>query len=61
MSGSGYAIGLAPAIVVSLLKPAAAESNLIKMDGVSFRTSGGFDVAAVLIVAILVFLYATWW
>lgn len=52
---------LALAVVVSLIRPAAAGRNLITMEGVSFRTSAGFNVAALIIIAILVALYATWW
>jgi SSS family solute:Na+ symporter len=52
---------LALAVVVSLAKPVRSESNLITMEGVSFRTTAGFNVAAAIIVAILVALYATWW
>jgi SSS family solute:Na+ symporter len=44
-----------------LLRPARAESNLITMRGVSFRTTAGFNIAAGLIVVILIALYATWW
>ena len=52
---------LALAVIVSLLRPARAESNLITMRGVSFRTTVGFNIAAGLIVVILIALYATWW
>lgn len=56
-----FFISLALAVVVSLARPAPAENNLITMQGVSFRTTSGFNVAAVIIIAILVALYATWW
>jgi len=52
---------LALAVVVSLVRPARADGNLITMQGVSFRTTAGFNIAAVVIVAILVVLYRTWW
>jgi SSS family solute:Na+ symporter len=52
---------LSLAILVSLLKPARTESNRIAMTGVSFRTSISFNIAAAIIVAILVALYAAWW
>ncbi len=52
---------LALAVIVSLIKPAPAENNLITMQGVSFRTTTGFNVAAVVITAILIVLYVTWW
>ena len=59
--GIVFLASLALAVIVSLLRPARAESNRIAMAGVSFRTTAGFNIAAVLIVAILIALYATWW
>ena len=56
-----FFISLALAVVVSLARPAPATRNLITMEGVSFRTSTGFNVSALIIIAILVALYATWW
>ena len=56
-----FFISLALAVIVSLARPAPAENNLITMQGVSFRTTTGFNVAAVVIIAILIALYATWW
>jgi SSS family solute:Na+ symporter len=52
---------LALAVIVSLIGRHREESNLIRMEGVSFRTTAGFNLAAALIVAILVALYWTWW
>ncbi|WP_151955439.1 sodium/sugar symporter [Sphingomonas sp. EC-HK361] len=49
------------AVAVSLLKPQPRERNLITMQGVSFRTSAGFNIAGVVIVAILIALYYIWW
>ncbi len=56
-----FFISLGLAVIVSLARPAPAENNLITMEGVSFKTKAGFNVAAVVIVAILIALYATWW
>jgi SSS family solute:Na+ symporter len=56
-----FLVALALAVVVSLARPARAERNLITMEGVSFRTTAGFNLAALIIVAILVALYAIWW
>jgi SSS family solute:Na+ symporter len=56
-----FFVSLALAVVVSLLRPARTENNRISMQGVSFRTTAGFNIAAVIIVAILIALYATWW
>lgn len=52
---------LALAIMVSLARPAKLESNRISMDDVSFRTTRGFNIAGVIIIAILVTLYTIWW
>jgi len=56
-----FLVALALAVVVSLARPGRAESNLITMKGVSFRTTAGFNLAALIIVTILVALYAIWW
>ncbi len=56
-----FFLSLALAVIVSLARPARAESNLITMQGVSFRTTTGFNIAGVMIIAILILLYATWW
>ncbi len=52
---------LALAVVVSLARPARADSNRITMQGVSFGTTTSFNIAAVIIVLILIALYVTWW
>jgi solute:Na+ symporter, SSS family len=49
------------AVIVSLARPARLESNLITMNGVSFKTTAGFNIAGVVIIAALIVLYATWW
>lgn len=56
-----FFVALALAVVVSLARPAPRASNLISMDGVSFRTTRGFSIAGLVIIAILILLYATWW
>lgn len=56
-----FFISLALAIVVSLAQTPREGANLITMHGVSFRTLAGFNVAAGVIVIILVALYAIWW
>lgn len=56
-----FFISLGLAVIVSLVRPAPATRNLITMEGVSFRTTTSFNVAALIIVVILVALYATWW
>lgn len=56
-----FFISLILAVVVSLLRPSVAGANRITMEGVSFRTSAGFNSAAVAVIAILVALYAVFW
>ena len=52
---------LALAVIVSLARPARADSNRIVMQGVSFATTRGFNIAGMLVILILIALYATWW
>lgn len=56
-----FFISLTLAVVVSLARPAPADSNRIAMQGVSFATTRAFNIAAVIVIAILIALYATWW
>jgi SSS family solute:Na+ symporter len=59
--GIVFLASLALAVIVSLARPAARGSNRIRMEGVRFGTTTGFNIAAVVIVVILIALYATWW
>ncbi len=52
---------LALAVGLSLLFPASAERNRIVTGDVDYRTSGGFNIASLGVVLILIALYATWW
>ena len=52
---------LALAVVVSLARPQPSSANLVTREGVTFRTTTGFNVGAVIVIAILIALYATWW
>jgi len=56
-----FGLSLLLAVVVSWVRPAAHGSNRITMAGVDFTTSGGFNLAAVAIVSILIGLYTVWW
>jgi solute:Na+ symporter, SSS family len=49
------------AVVVSLACCHAPASNRIRTDDVSFRTSSGFNIGAVIVIAILVVLYTVFW
>lgn len=59
--GIVFLASLVLAVIVSLARPAAGGSNRIRMEGVRFNTTTGFNVAAVVIILILIGLYATWW
>ena len=56
-----FAVSLVLAVIASLLRPAGAEANRIRTAGLDYSTTGGFNIAAGAVVAILVALYATWW
>jgi SSS family solute:Na+ symporter len=59
--GIVFLAALGIAVVLSYVMPAAANADRITTEGVSYKTTGSFNVAAVAVVAILVALYATWW
>ncbi|UZK69624.1 sodium/sugar symporter [Sphingomonas sp. S1-29] len=59
--GLVFVIALVLAIVLSLVKPGAAGSDRITAEGVSFRTTPSFNVAAFAIVGVVIALYASMW
>jgi SSS family solute:Na+ symporter len=59
--GLVFVLSLLLGVVVSLLTPAAASKNRIRIDDVSFRTSGAFNLGAAGVVVLLVILYAVFW
>jgi SSS family solute:Na+ symporter len=56
-----FLICLAAAIVVSLLFPRKKDTSTIDVTDVDYSTSVSFNIASVIVVGILVFLYATFW
>lgn len=56
-----FFISLALAVIVSLVRPARADSNRITMQGVSFGTTAGFNIAGAIVIVILIALYTAWW
>ncbi len=58
--GLVFLVTLALAVVISLLTAARAGANRIDT-AVDYRTSRGFNVAALAVLGILAALYATWW
>jgi SSS family solute:Na+ symporter len=59
--GYVFLICLAAAIVVSLLFPRKKDTSTIDVTDVDYSTSVSFNIASVIVVGILVFLYATFW
>jgi SSS family solute:Na+ symporter len=59
--GVVFLASLAIAVALSFAMPAAANADRITTEGVSFKTTSGFNIAAAAVAAILVALYATWW
>ncbi len=49
------------AVAITLLGGTKEQANAIHLDDVSFKTTSGFNVAAVGVILILVAIYATWW
>jgi SSS family solute:Na+ symporter len=56
-----FVTSLILAVVVSLARPAKAESNLITTSDVSYATPASFNIGALGVVAILIAFYASWW
>jgi SSS family solute:Na+ symporter len=59
--GIVFLAALAIAVVLSFVMPAAANADRITTEGVSYKTTGGFNIASAAVVAILFALYTTWW
>ena len=59
--GVVFVAALVAAIVVSLLVPPKAGTMQIKLDGVSYRTTLGFNLAGAGVIAFLIAVYAIWW
>lgn len=59
--GVVFLLSLAGAVLVSLVAPQKTPVSVVTLEGVSYKTSTGFNVAGVGVILILVALYATWW
>lgn len=59
--GVVFLAALAAAVIVSLLSPPKEGTMQIRLDGVSYRTSAGFNIAGVGVILFLVAVYAIWW
>jgi solute:Na+ symporter, SSS family len=59
--GVVFLMSLAAAVIVSMLSPPKTGTMQIRLDGVSYRTSVGFNIAGVGVIAFLITVYAIWW
>lgn len=56
-----FVVSLLAAVIVSLLVPPREGSLRIAFDGISYRTSAAFNLAAAGVIAFLIGVYALWW
>lgn len=56
-----FLLALAAAIVVSLVAPQKKVVNVVSLEGVSYKTTTGFNIAGLGVILILIALYAVWW
>jgi len=56
-----FVVGMVLAVAISLATPKRQTALRVDIHNVDFKTSTGFNVAALIVVAILAFLYYTWW
>lgn len=59
--GYVFLLCLAFGAMVSLLQKPSADGMAVDLENVSFETSRGFNIGAVIITVMLVLLYAVWW
>ncbi|MGR4864578.1 sodium/sugar symporter [Caulobacter sp. LARHSG274] len=59
--GLVFLLTLAAAIIVSLVAPQKKDVNVVTLEGVSYKTTTGFNIAGLGVILILIALYATWW
>ena len=59
--GLVFLLALAAAVLVSLVAPQKKEVNVVSLEGVSYKTTTGFNIAGLGVIVILIALYATWW
>jgi len=59
--GVVFLLSLAGAVLVSLAAPQKKPVSVVTLEGVSYKTSTGFNIAGLGVILILIALYATWW
>jgi SSS family solute:Na+ symporter len=56
-----FVVGMVVAVAISLASPPRETALRVDIKNVDFRTSPGFNIAAVAVIAILAVLYYVWW
>jgi SSS family solute:Na+ symporter len=59
--GVVFLLSLAGAVLVSLVAPQKKVVSVVTLEGISYKTSTGFNIAGLGVILILIALYATWW
>ncbi|WP_425997515.1 sodium/sugar symporter [Caulobacter sp. DWR1-3-2b1] len=59
--GLVFLLTLAAAVIVSLVAPQKKVVNVVSLEGVSYKTTTGFNIAGVGVILILIALYVVWW
>ena len=59
--GLVFLLTLAAAVVVSLAAPQKKAVNVVSLEGVTYKTTQGFNIAGLGVIVILIALYAAWW
>lgn len=63
MTGVGYCfvVGIVLAVVISLAAPRPPGELRVDIKNVDFKTGTGFNIASLIVIAILAYLYILWW
>ena len=59
--GLVFLICTALAVVLSIMEKPSEKALRVDLRNIDYSTSGGFNIAALAVVGILIALYATWW
>jgi len=59
--GLVFLLCVAIAVVITFITDGKDQAKAIDLNGIEFKTTGGFNIAAVGVVLILIALYAVWW
>ncbi|PTS84707.1 sodium transporter [Caulobacter sp. HMWF009] len=59
--GLVFLLTLAAAVLVALVAPQKKAVNVVSLEGVSYKTTKGFNLAGLGVILILIALYAVWW